>query len=79
MLRFPEWVVEAFLRMLYVAHESFSDNLAALGDCGKGGRLCPGNEALEQDCLPDIHDRQNDGAVLVGVCPLRMISRSAVV
>lgn len=79
MLRFPEWVIEAFLRMLYVVHKSFSDDLTAFCDGGKGCRICPRNKALQQDRLPDIHDGQNNGAVLVGLCTFCMVGRGAVI
>ena len=41
--------------------------------------MYPGNEALQQDRLPDIHDGQNDGTVLVGVCTFCMVGRGAVI
>ena len=74
-----------FLREKYglnrsdITHEAFSDNFAALCDRNKRGRLGIMNKPLKIDGLLDIHNRENDCPLLVGVSADGVVKGCAVI
>ena len=62
-----------------ITHEAFSDNFAALCDRNKRGRLGIMNKPLKIDGLLDIHNRENDCPLLVGVSADGVVKGCAVI
>lgn len=62
-----------------ITHEAFSDNFAALCDRNKRGRLGIMNKSLKIDGLLDIHNRENDCPLLVGVSADGVVKGCAVI
>ena len=59
--------------------EAFSDNFAALCDRNERGRLGIMNKPLKIDGLLDIHNRENDCPLLVGVSADGVVKGCAVI
>ena len=62
-----------------ITHEAFSDNFAALCDRNKRGQLGIMNKPLKIDGLLDIHNRENDCPLLVGVSADGVVKGCAVI